>query len=136
MITGPRTLFVARCRQRGYTLDEVRPCIVSEDGDQITVDETHPAYPRAPRPAPTSGPGTELKALLATIGIVASPTCKCNKMARKMDEWGPDESLAHMEEIVDVMEETAKARKLPFLRAGAKQLVRLAVWRARKKDIK
>jgi hypothetical protein len=122
----------SRCRQRGYTLDEVRPCIVSEDGDQITVDETHPAYPRTPRPA--SGPGTELKALLAAIGIVASPTCKCNKMARQMDAWG-QESLAHMDEIVDVMEETAKARKLPFLRAGAKQLVRLAVWRARKKDI-
>jgi hypothetical protein len=40
----------SRCRQRGYTLDEVRPCIVSEDGDQITVDETHPAYPRAAKP--------------------------------------------------------------------------------------
>jgi hypothetical protein len=40
----------ARCRQRGYTLDEVRPCIVSEDGDQITVDETHPAYPAKPKP--------------------------------------------------------------------------------------
>jgi hypothetical protein len=37
----------ARCRERGYTLDEVRPCIVSEDGESITVDETHPAYPRA-----------------------------------------------------------------------------------------
>ena len=36
----------ARCRQRGYTLDEVRPCIVSEEGDLIAVDETHPAYPR------------------------------------------------------------------------------------------
>jgi hypothetical protein len=83
--------------------------------------------------APTSGPGTELKTLLATFGIVASPTCKCNKMARQMDSWGPDESLAHMEEIVDVMEETAKARKLPFLRAGARQMVRLACWKARRK---
>jgi hypothetical protein len=82
--------------------------------------------------APTSGPGTELKALLATLGIVASPTCKCNKMAKKMDEWG-QESLHHIEEIVDVMEETAKARKLPFLRAGARQLVRLACWKARRK---
>jgi hypothetical protein len=40
----------ARCRQRGYTLDEVRPCIVTQDGDQITVDEQHPAYPAKPRP--------------------------------------------------------------------------------------
>lgn len=41
---------LSRCQQRGYTLDEVRPCIVSLDGDQITVDETHPAYPREPKP--------------------------------------------------------------------------------------
>ena len=46
MITGPRSQFLARCQERGYTLDEVRGCIVSQDGDQITVDETHPAYPR------------------------------------------------------------------------------------------
>lgn len=50
MITGSRLHFLARCRQRGYTLDEVRACIVSEDGDKITVDETHPAYPREPKP--------------------------------------------------------------------------------------
>lgn len=47
MITGPRSKFESRCRERGYTLDEVRACIVSEDGDTITVDETHKAYPRA-----------------------------------------------------------------------------------------
>ena len=47
MITGRRSAFEFRCRQRGYTLEQVRPCIVSEDGDTITVDETHPAYPRA-----------------------------------------------------------------------------------------
>jgi hypothetical protein len=40
----------ARCRERGYTLDEVRPCIVSQDGDQIVVDVDHPAYPRHPKP--------------------------------------------------------------------------------------
>lgn len=50
MISGLNKFFVARCYQRGYTLDEVRPCIVREDGDQITVDETHPAYPRHPKP--------------------------------------------------------------------------------------
>jgi hypothetical protein len=41
----------ARCRERGYTLDGVRACIVSQDGDAITVDETSPAYPRA-KPGP------------------------------------------------------------------------------------
>jgi hypothetical protein len=37
----------ARCRERGYTLEQVRACIVSQDGDRLVVDETHPAYPRA-----------------------------------------------------------------------------------------
>jgi len=50
MITCHIKHLIARCRERGYTPDEVRPCIVSEDGDQITVDETHPAYPRTPKP--------------------------------------------------------------------------------------
>ena len=50
MITGNRHQFEQRCRERGYTLDEVRPCIVSEDGDTITVDETHPDFPRTKPP--------------------------------------------------------------------------------------
>jgi hypothetical protein len=50
MITGSRRVFSSKMARRGYTLDEVRACIVSEDGDTITVDETHPAYPRHPKP--------------------------------------------------------------------------------------
>jgi hypothetical protein len=45
MITGPRQLFIERCRLRGYTLEQVAACIASHDGGVITVDETHPAYP-------------------------------------------------------------------------------------------
>lgn len=52
MITGSRSAFEARCRERGYTLAQVRPCIVAEDGDTITVDETHKAYPMA-KPGPS-----------------------------------------------------------------------------------
>jgi hypothetical protein len=50
MITCNRKYLAARCGERGYTLDEVRDCIVSKKGDQITVDETHPAYPAKPKP--------------------------------------------------------------------------------------
>jgi hypothetical protein len=39
-----------RCLQRGYTIDEVKNCIVSRDGDKIVVDETHQDYPRHPKP--------------------------------------------------------------------------------------
>lgn len=83
-----------------------------------------------PEPPPQEGPGTELKALLAKFGIHASPTCKCNSMARKMNDMEsrePGWCLSHIEEIVDVMEETAKARKLPFLRTAGRLLVKKAV---------
>lgn len=59
MITGSRHLFEQRIFGRGYTPDEVQACIVREDGDTVTVDETHPAYPR---PKPVDGPSLLQKA--------------------------------------------------------------------------
>jgi hypothetical protein len=71
----------ARCRDRGYTLDEVRACIVSQDGDTITVDETHPAYPRAK-------PGVSLiqkAANFATAGVrhLAAGMPQCSDAERE-----------------------------------------------------
>jgi hypothetical protein len=54
----------ARCRERGYTLDQVQACIVSQDGERITVDETHSAYPR-----PKVGLGDMVAAGLSAVGI-------------------------------------------------------------------
>jgi hypothetical protein len=58
MISGPRRLFEARCLERGYTLEEVSECIVSQAGDDLVVDETHSSYPRHPKPpvAPAAKP--------------------------------------------------------------------------------
>jgi len=131
----------ARCRERGYTLDEVRPCIVSQDGDQITVDETHPAYPREAKPGftpqpppPASGPGTELKKLLKLVGITASPTCSCNARARRMDTDGCDWCEAHVDEIVGWLREESGKRGLPFLDAAGRVLVRRAIRNARREQ--
>jgi hypothetical protein len=141
----------SRCRERGYTLDEVRACIVSEDGDRITVDETHIAYPRKakagykppaaiPSPAKFAVPGTELTKLLARFGITYTPGCSCRSMAAKMNAHGPDWCEGDgMPEIIGVMRtEHAKrwqARQtiLPWSDIGARQLVLLACRRARAK---
>jgi hypothetical protein len=79
-----------RCHERGYTFDEVRPCIVSLDGDTITVDETHPSYPRA-RP----GLGDIVAAWLSAIGItkervsaLAGGDCGCTKRQEALNELG------------------------------------------------
>jgi hypothetical protein len=90
MITCPLLHLLQRCRERGYTLDEVRPCIVSEDGDLITVDETHPAYPRA-RP----GLGDMVASGLSAIGItkervskLAGGDCGCHKRQQALNALG------------------------------------------------
>jgi hypothetical protein len=136
-----RAQLASRCRERGYTLEEVRACIVSEDGDTITVDETHSSYPRTPKPGfvlpppvPTSGPGTELSRLLKRFGIEPTPTCKCRAKAAQMNAWGCDECAKpeRIDEVVAVMREEAKARSLPFLDAAGRVLVRRAISNARK----
>jgi len=84
----------ARCSQRGYTLEQVRPCIVSQDGDRLVVDELHEAYPRAKH-----GLGDMVAAGLDAVGItkervqaVASAVgvkdCGCKKRQDKLNELG------------------------------------------------
>jgi len=79
-----------RCRQRGYTLDEVRACIVSEDGDTITVDVDHPAYPRHPKPGYTPPPPkpAELPPLAERLANFAASAAKhvAAGMPRATDE--------------------------------------------------
>lgn len=50
MTTCHRAHLEARCRERGYTLDEVMPCVVAQDGDQWTIDTESEFYPRTPKP--------------------------------------------------------------------------------------
>jgi hypothetical protein len=145
MITCRLQHLLNRCRERGYTLDEVRPCIVSQDGDTVTVDIEHPAYPReakpgftpakAPPPPPTRGPGTELKKLLGRIGITATSNCSCNARARRMDEEearAPGWCLDHLDEIVGWLREEATKRGLPFIDAAGRLLVRRAIANAKR----
>lgn len=94
MIRCQRHHLEARCRERGYTLEQVRPCIFSEDGDTITVDETHAAYPR-PRP----GLGDMVADGLAAVGItkervqavaakVGVKDCGCRKRQAALNRAG------------------------------------------------
>ena len=144
MTTCHQAFLESRCRERGYTLDEVMPCVVSQDGDQWTIDTDHPAYPREakpgfvpvppPEPAPTHGPGTELKKLLSRVGITASPDCSCNARARLMDERGIEWCEANVEEIVGWLREEATKRGLPFIDMAGRMLVKRAIRNARKAD--
>jgi hypothetical protein len=144
MITCHKMYLEDRCRERGYSLEEVMPCVVSREGDDWTIDVDHPAYPRTPRPGfesavaamaqppETKGPGTEMKKLLAKIGITSSPDCQCNARARYMDEQGPEWCEQNMAEIIGWLREEAEKRKLPFVDFAGRLLVKKAIANARK----
>lgn len=159
MIVCHKTHLEQRCRERGYTLDEVMGCVVLKDGDMWAVDETHHSYPAVPKggvrprqnvhqhqqasPPPLGdGAGTELKALLKDwFGITSSATCKCNAIARKMNMRGVDWVLSGdgLKEVTEAMKgEHAKRKaagktRLPWSEFGAKQLIKLACRRAKAK---
>jgi len=135
----------ARCRERGYSVDEVMPCVVSQDNDLWAIDTAHPAFPLSSRlPAESeerpdlikiyTGPGAELKKLLAgwPFRITSTDTCPCNAMAFQMNAWGCDECELRIEEIVAHLRTQAAKRGLPFLDAAGRFLVRRAIKNARK----
>jgi hypothetical protein len=157
-----------RAVQRGYTADEIRPCLTHDlGGGYFEVDVEHAAYPRTAKdgfkpsaglrnaanamvvelgivsdktqpPAP-SGPGAELHALLRDwLGVEPTKDCPCRSMAAKMDRLGPDWCEGEgMAEILGVMRAehakrwSQKKTILPWVEAGAKQLILLACRRAR-----
>lgn len=97
--------------------------------------------PRLPRPPGSEykpvgyGPGTELKKLLASMGITATESCPCSARAREMDnreQAEPGWCAANIDTIVGWLREEAGRRELPFIEAGARLLVHAAIKRAKK----
>lgn len=119
---------------RGYTLDEVRPCIVkTHDDGKITVDANHENFPHEKE---TPGAGTELKKLLAKVGIVATPNCTCNKRAITMNVRGVEWCEENIDTIVGWLREEANKRKLPFIDMAGKAIVKMAIKRAKRNSSK
>lgn len=89
MIVCHRSHLEQRAAERGYSWNDVKPCIVSKDGDTITVDEKHAAYPRS-RP----GLGDMVAAWLSAVGITKERVsaivgdCGCPERQQKLNELG------------------------------------------------
>ena len=130
-----------RAKQRGYTLAEVRECVVRESGDAVIVDETHERYPRESRygpnrPTAADAPGDELKQMLSAIGMYDYDGCQCSSRAAMMNFWGADGCEKRISTIVGWLREEAKNRGLPFFAPVARLLVKRAIARARKTTLK
>ncbi len=84
---------------------------------------------------PCQGPGTELKRILAQLGIDEMAGCSCNATMQKMNEWGPDGCEVNIDWIISQM--TAEADKrgwmrfVPFKELGAELIVCRAIAAAR-----
>ncbi len=134
-----------RCRQRGYTLEEVMPCVLSKNGNIWAIDTLHPAYPGLPKSryyesstaaAHTCKAGTELKKLLKKwLNITATLTCSCNARAQVMDANGCDWCAQNVDIIVGWLREEAHKRNLPFIDAAGKILIKRAISNARRAEI-
>lgn len=80
------------------------------------------------------GPGTELKRLLAKLGIRATGGCGCNGRARQMDKMGAEWCRERVDTIAGWMVEEGKKRfRVRFPLAMARLLVKLAISRAEKR---
>ena len=138
LIAAQKSHLIERCHQRGYTLEQVMPCVVNSDSEIWMIDTDHEAYPRQHRvevkqtEEPTQGVGTELKKLLSYINIKATPNCSCNKRAKYMDSKGIDWCKNNKDLICDWLKEEAGKRKLPFLPFVGKKLIDMAIYRAEK----
>lgn len=78
------------------------------------------------------GPGTELKKLLAKIGIRPHGDCKCNRRARIMDQRGPDWCKQNLDTIVGWLKEEADERRLPFVARLGRVIIKRAIYNSRK----
>lgn len=83
-------------------------------------------------PPPGFGPGTELKKLLAKIGITPKAGCKCLARAVEMDMRGCDWCAENEAIIVGWLREEATTRGLPFFDAAGRLLIKRAISNARR----
>lgn len=76
---------------------------------------------------PPHGVGFQLKRLLSMVGIKATKNCSCNKKAVEIDRRGKSWAKKNKSIIVDMLQEEAAKRKIPFSRFAANRLVSLAI---------
>lgn len=90
-----------------------------------------------PSVPPPDGSGTELERIIATwFGVSDDPKCKCKSRVAEMNTRGVAWCEANIETIVGWLKEEAARRQLFFSKPVARQVVRLAIRRAKAKSKK
>lgn len=88
------------------------------DRSQV-IDPQRRAKPAPPPP----GPGTELRKILG---------CGCDaEWVLRMNDWGPDGCMEHMDEIVGWLGDGSVKTDIPMSDAAARRMINLAIERSR-----
>lgn len=95
------------------------------------VDIIPPTSPKRTRA--TSGPGTELRKVLASIGFGGAAGCQCEEHAAQMDRLGVDWCEANIPTIIGWLAEEARRSALPFPTLIVARMVRKAIDEAKLK---
>jgi hypothetical protein len=90
------------CRRRWELIDH------RDAAGTICICGNKPGTGPESRP-PRGGPGTELQALTASLGLKPIAGCQCRARAHQMDEWEVSGCLVHFDEIVAWMREAYNA---------------------------
>jgi hypothetical protein len=122
----------AKCKRPERRKGFARMCCGSPGCSADTILAKFSEENYAAMTAHAHGPGTELKKLLATVGITASSTCSCNARAAEMNARGVDWCEANINIIVGWLRQEATKRRLPFLDAAGRLLVKRAIRNARR----
>jgi peroxiredoxin len=81
-----------------------------------------------------AGPGTELKKLLAKIGIAVTPDCPCAAHAALMDQNGCEWCEQNLATITGWMREESERRGVIFIEKAARFLAKRAIAKARRRE--
>lgn len=79
-----------------------------------------------------NGPGTILSGMISALGIKSTPTCSCRRHAIEMNERGPDWCEANIDTILSWLKTESENRKLPFVEAIARMMVKRAIAKSRR----
>jgi hypothetical protein len=115
---------------KDWTKTDAKKKLLEILGDDIS-GSLKKMFPKALEDHPY-GPGTILSQMLSTIGITASPTCKCKQNAILMNEKGNDWCEQNINTILEWMKEESIKRGLPFMSSAAKIMVNRAISKSKK----
>lgn len=127
---------ISSTRPSGYVEDVISHSLKDNkdaDGNLVSIELSHETYEylktkyRKDHHSVYIGVGTQLKKLLAKIGIKPNSTCLCNEYAKIMDTNGILWCENNKDTILSWLEHEAKKRHIPFIKYIAELILQRAI---------